>query len=128
MSTQTHDAMYQTIGGAAGLTTVVDNFYERLWADPELRHYFDGIDRAKLKDHQRAFLTYALGGGADAYQGKPLPEAHRNLHITNEAFDKVAWHLRLTLEELDVDRPLITIILGFVEGARPQVVVDQRGF
>ena len=35
MATTTHDAMYQTIGGAAGLTKVVDNFYERLWADPE---------------------------------------------------------------------------------------------
>jgi hemoglobin len=114
--------MYQTIGGAAGLTKVVDNFYERLWADPELRHYFDNIDKTKLKEHQRAFLTFALGGGTDAYNGKPLNQAHIDLHITNAAFDKVAWHLKLTLEELDVDRPLISIILGFVEGARSQVI------
>jgi hemoglobin len=127
MSTTTHDAMYQTIGGEAGLTKVVDNFYERLWADPDLRHYFDNIDRAKLKQHQRAFLTFALGGGTDAYGGRSLPEAHTGLNITEAAFDKVAWHLRLTLEELDVDRPLIAIIAGFVEGARSQVV-QQRGF
>lgn len=122
MATTTHDAMYQTIGGDAGLTKVVDNFYERLWADPELRHYFDNIDRAKLKDHQRAFLTFALGGGTAAYNGRPLNQAHVDLGITDEAFDKVAWHLRLTLEELDVDRSLISIIMGFVEGARAQVV------
>jgi hemoglobin len=127
MATTTHDAMYQTIGGAAGLTKVVDNFYERLWADPELRHYFDNIDKAKLKEHQRAFLTFALGGGTDAYSGKPLNQAHADLHITHAAFDKVAWHLKLTLEELDVDRPLISIILGFVEGARSQVI-NPQGF
>jgi hemoglobin len=119
--------MYRTIGGDAGLTELVNVFYERLWSDPDLRHYFDGIDRDALKRHQRMFLTYVLGGGPAAYEGRPLPEAHRGLNITSEAFDSVADHLRLSLEELDVDRPLIQIILGFVEGARPQVVT-QTGF
>jgi hemoglobin len=122
MAATTHDAMYQTIGGDAGLKKVVDHFYERLWADPELQHYFDGIDRDKLKQHQKQFLTFALGGGVDAYKGDSLSSAHSDLNITDEAFSKVAWHLTLTLEELDVDRSLIMIINGFVEGARRQVV------
>ncbi len=122
MATQTHDAMYQTIGGEAGIRRVVDHFYERLWADPELQRYFVGIDREKLKGHQRQFLTFALGGGVDAYKGESLSTAHADLSITNEAFSKVAWHLTMTLEELDVERPLVMIINGFVEGARRQVV------
>lgn len=117
-----HDAMYQTIGGDAGIKRVVDHFYERLWADPELRHYFDGIDREKLKRHQAQFLTFALGGGVDAYQGQSLGSAHAHLDITHEAFTKVAWHLTATLEELDVERSLIMIINGYVEGARSQVI------
>lgn len=117
----TTDDMYQAVGGDAGLTVLVDNFYGRLWADHSLDQYFAGIDRDTLKKHQRMFLTYVLGGPG-AYGGQPLTGAHANLHITNEAFDTVAWHLKLTLEELDVDRPLIRIILGFVEGARSQVV------
>ena len=126
MQTTLHDEMYQTIGGDAGLEAVVDTFYNRLWSDPDLKRYFEGIDRDALKRHQRMFLTYVLGG-PDAYDGRPLPEAHRGMSITDEAFDGVANHLRLTLEECDVDRPLISIILGFVEGARPQVVM-QTGF
>lgn len=119
---QTHDAMYQTIGGDAGIRRVVDHFYERLWADPELRHYFERIDRDALKRHQAQFLTFALGGGVDAYQGRSLGSAHADLAITDAAFTKVAWHLTATLEELDVERSLILIINGFVEGARRQVV------
>ena len=122
MATSTHDAMYQSIGGAAGVSRVVDVFYERLWSDPELRHYFEGIDREKLKHHQRQFLTFALGGGVDAYEGRALGEAHADLKITDAAFSKVQWHLRLTLEELDVDRSLIMIVNGFVEGGRSLVV------
>jgi hemoglobin len=119
---ETHDAMYQTIGGEAGLTKVVDHFYERLWADPDLRKYFEGIDRDRLKQHQRMFLTFVLGGGVDAYKGESLGSAHTDLHITDEAFSKVAWHLSMTLDELDIERSLSMIINGFVEGARSQVV------
>ena len=122
MSTETHDAMYQTVGGAAGINQIVDLFYEKLWADPELQPYFAGIDREKLKHHQRQFLTFALGGGTLAYEGRALGESHANLKITDEAFTKVQWYLRVTLEELDIDRPLIMIINGFVEGGRGQVV------
>ena len=114
--------MYQTVGGAAGINKIVDLFYEKLWADPELQPYFAGIDRERLKHHQRQFLTFALGGGTLAYEGRALGDSHANLKITDEAFSKVQWYLRVTLEELDVDRPLIMIINGFVEGGRGQVV------
>jgi hemoglobin len=121
-TTNVHDAMYQAVGGDAGLTVLVDNFYARLWADPDLKPYFEGIERDRLKQHQRMFLTYVLGGGPDAYKGRPLAEAHEPLGIDARAFDQVAWHLRETLIELDVDRPLISIIMGFVEGTRTSVV------
>ena len=122
MATETHDAMYRTVGGAKGIEQIVDLFYEKLWADPDLKSYFAGIDRDRLKHHQRQFLTFALGGGTVAYEGRALGESHANLKITDDAFSKVQWYLRVTLEELDVDRSLIMIINGFVEGGRGQVV------
>jgi hemoglobin len=121
MATASSDAMYQQVGGEAGLTTIVDNFYGRLWADPSLDQYFEGIGRDELKKHQRMFLTYVLGG-PHVYTGASLTTAHVNLNITDEAFDTVAHHLLLTLEEEDIERSLIKIIMGFVEGARVQVV------
>jgi hemoglobin len=122
MATETHDAMYQTVGGAPGINKIVDLFYEKLWADPELQPYFAGIDRERLKHHQRQFLTFALGGDPLAYEGRALGDSHSNLRITDAAFTKVQWYLRVTLEELDVERSLIHIINGFVEGGRGQVV------
>ena len=121
-----HDAMYQQVGGDAGMEKLVDNFYERLWADPSLDKYFEGIDGPTLKKHQRSFLTYVLGAGGPLYEGEPLGPAHANLNITAEAFATVKYHLQLTLEELDIERSLIMIILGFVDGAEPQVVSYQK--
>lgn len=124
---QMTETMYESIGGDAGLTVAVDDFYRRLWADDELKGYFEGIDKNELKRHQRMFLTMALGGGNGIYDGQPLPQAHTGLNITDDAFDKVAEHLRLTLVDLKVDKSLLQIILGFVEGKRNQVVM-QLGF
>jgi hemoglobin len=117
-----HDAMYQQVGGDAGMEKLVDNFYQRLWADPSLDKYFEGIDGTALKKHQRQFLTYVLGAGGSLYEGEPLSSAHASLNITPEAFATVKHHLQLTLEELDIERSLIMIILGFVDGAEVQVV------
>jgi hemoglobin len=118
---QITETMYESIGGDAGLTQVVDRFYTRVWADPELKPYFEGIDRDQLKRHQRMFLTYALGGGAN--EVRSLPEAHSGLKISDAAFDRVAKHLRYTMEELDVDKSLAQIIAGFVQGKRSSVVM-----
>jgi hemoglobin len=73
------------------------------------------------------FLTTALGGGDGTYDGQSLPSAHTGLNITDDAFDKVAEHLRRTLVDLKVDGSLLQIIIGFVEGKRSQVVM-QLGF
>jgi len=124
---QMTETMYEAIGGDAGLRVAVDEFYKRLWADDELKGYFEGIDREALKRHQRMFLTTALGGGDGTYDGQSLPQAHVGLNITDDAFDKVAEHLRRTLVDLKVDKSLLQIIIGFVEGKRSQVVM-QLGF
>jgi hemoglobin len=112
--------MYSSIGGEAGLNVLVDRFYVRVWSDPQLKPYFEGIDKDALKRHQHAFLTFALGGGSDTTRS--LPEAHTGLRISDDAFDRVAKHLRYTMEELEVDKSLAQIIAGFVQGKRSSVV------
>ncbi len=64
-------SLYKHVGGAPAVESLVDRFYERLWADQSLQNYFGGIDRVDLKRHQRMFLNLALGGGED-YTGRPL--------------------------------------------------------
>jgi len=120
---QIEQTMYQAVGGEAGLNTLVNEFYTRLWADPDLKGYFEGVDKDALKRHQRAFLAVALGGGNGHYDGNSLPVAHTGLNITDDAFDKVAHHLWMTMKELKVDGSLMGIIAGFVEGKRSSVVM-----
>ena len=122
---QTNDAaapsLYVRIGGDGAVDAAVEGLYQRILADPELSHYFTGLDVAHIKAHQRAFIASALGG-PERYHGRPLDEAHRHLAITTSEYSKVVDHLVDTLVALDVDEDVITDVTAAVRSLQPQVV------
>lgn len=114
--------IYDEIGGAPAVAAVVDAFYERLLADPELMSYFQGRDMRRLKAHQRALVTVALGGTAEEYSGKMMQPAHSGLAITNEAFDKVLDHLEAVLLGAGVAPLTAAKVLAILQPLRADVV------
>jgi NTE family protein len=72
-------SIYDSIGGAAAVRAAVDDFYDRVLADPELAPFFDGTDMRRLKAHQRSFVAAAIGGPElavfDAASGVSLVDA-----------------------------------------------------
>ena len=114
--------IYDEIGGAPAVTAVVDAFYERLIADPDLMTYFDGRDMARLKAHQRALVTVALGGTSEEYNGRMMQPAHAGMAITNEAFDKVLDHLLAVLTGAGVAPVTAAKILAILQPLRTDVV------
>lgn len=54
--------LFNQLGGADAIDVVVDKFYSRVSKDDRIRHFFTDIDMVKQREHQKAFLTYALGG------------------------------------------------------------------
>jgi hemoglobin len=114
--------IYDEIGGAPAVDTVVEAFYQRLLADPDLIGYFEGRDMARLKAHQRALVTVALGGTSQEYTGKMMHQAHAGLAITSEAFDKVLDHLAAVLAEAGVPAVTTAKILAILQPLRTDVV------
>src|SRR5688572_27919999 len=96
-------SLYQRIEYAGGLRRLVDKLYPRVLADPLLLVYFKHLNEQDLQWLRWHMLTLlaVVAGGPSAYQGRDLHEAHADLHITGEAFDRVLWHLQRTLQELE---------------------------
>jgi len=93
--------IYDEIGGADAVAAAVEQFYERVLADPALAPYFTDVDMAKLKSHQRAFIAAAIGG-PELYTGRDMKAAHARFGIKPEHFDLVVGHLVDTLSALGV--------------------------
>ena len=102
MTTAAPASLYERLGGVAGISAAVDDFYVRVTADPRLAGFFDGTDMATLRRHQMAMLSAATGG-PNEYRGRIMAEGHAGRHITNEHFDAVVGHLVEALTALGVD-------------------------
>jgi len=121
-------SLYQRIGYAGGLLWLVNTLYLRVRDDPLLMPYFkhlDDQDRRWLHWHMLTLLA-VVTGGPSKYHGRELHEAHADLHITGEAFDRVAWHLQETLKELGVPPEDEQAILAEVLARRTAVVTFEE--
>jgi hemoglobin len=121
MTIERPTSLFQSIGGAPAIAAAVEIFYERVLADPAVAPAFAGIPLARLKHHQRAFLTRALGGPA-YYAGRDMRAAHAGLAITDEHFDRVAQHLTDTLTGLGVDAAIVAQVVAGIAPLRAVIV------
>jgi hemoglobin len=90
--------IFDEIGGATAVLAAVDDFYQRVLADPELTGYFEGTNLKQLKSHQRSFIA------------RNMADVHARLHIKPAHFDLVVAHLVDTLSALGVSATTIEAI------------------
>jgi hemoglobin len=116
-------SIYDLLGRERGVTNAVSEFYQRILADPQLAHYFDGVDLIRLRWHQAKLLT-AVAGGPDEYEGRDLGAAHGHLGITSDDFDRVVGHLVAVLQDGGVDEATIGQLGAALVGHRDEIVAS----
>jgi hemoglobin len=89
--------LYEQIGGADGITQLIDVFYSRVLADPELKRFFAGVEMTKLRRMQTELFAAALGG-PQRYSGRTMVQAHRHLEIGLHDYQRFIRHLFDTLD------------------------------
>ena len=106
-------SIYELIGGAEALETVVEDFYDRVLADGELAGFFTGTNMARLKGKQVEFFAAALGG-PEPYTGAPMRQVHQGRGITMHHFNLVAAHLTDSLSAAGVPDDTVAQIIGAI--------------
>ena len=106
-------SIYQQIGGAEALETVVEDFYARVLADDELAGFFSGTNLARLKGKQVEFFAAALGG-PEPYTGASKSQVHQVRGITMHHFNLVAGHLSDSLAAAGVPGDIVEQITGAI--------------
>jgi hemoglobin len=117
----TMTSIYDQIGGEEALITVVDDFYERVLADPQLAGFFAGSNMSRLKGKQVEFFAAALGG-PDEYSGLSMKDAHRGRGIGQIHFDLVAKHLSESLVDAGVPDEIVDTIIGTIAPLSDDIV------
>lgn len=98
----TPPSLYERLGGSPGIENLIESFYIRVLADPELAPFFRDVALDRLKSMQREFFSMALGGPV-TYSGRPLGHVHHGRGITRHHFALFVAHLLETLRDLGCD-------------------------
>lgn len=117
-------SLYNDLGGTPAVNAAVDKFYDKVLADPDVNHFFDGLVMAKQKRMLEHFLTFAFGG-PNQYSGQNMRNAHRRqvAHGLNaNHFDRIVEHLGATLTELGVPANKIQEAAGIANSVRDDVL------
>jgi len=118
-------SLFERIGGDAAVMAAATLFYQKVIANARVGPFFRGLDLNAQVRKQAAFMTWAFGG-PNAYEYRPLREAHAELvtrlGLNDEHFDVIAALLRETLDELGIEEPLVNEVLAVVETTRDDVL------
>ena len=125
-SSEAEQTLYERIGGDSALTAAVRGLYDEMMKDTRTAHFFAGADVDSIVQHQTMFLTFALGG-ADAYDGPPIREAHEALELDENDFDALVDCLKNVLMRLDVADDLVDEVVDILETSKNDVLNIEDG-
>ena len=116
--------LYERLGGYEGISAVVDQFADSLFADKRISQFFIGMSddtRAQFKQKNKNLLCNATGGPCKIIS-RPAKEAHHGLGITAGDFEVVAGHLKDALNNFKVGPKEQEEVFAIILGLRSQIV------
>ncbi len=123
-------SLYERLGGAYAIASVVDDFIELLLrndvlnANPAIAEARARVPRAGLKFHVTT-LVCSVTGGSEQYTGRTMKEAHAHLHITEREWQAMLSDFRRVLNDYKVPEREQGELIAIVESTKPDIVVSE---
>ena len=122
-------SLYERLGGVYSIATVVDDFIDRIMADPRLNanplvdEAHHRVPPAGFKYLVTEMVCWATGG-PQKYTGKSMAASHRHLKITAEEWDAFLDDFQQTLDRFNVRAEEQAELKAIVNSTRSDIVVD----
>ena len=116
--------LYERLGGYEGISAVVDQFGDSLFADKRISQFFIGMSddtRAQFKQKNKNLLCNVTGGPCKVIS-RPANVAHHGLGITAGDFDVVVGHLKDVLNQDKVGPKEQEEVFAIILSLRSQIV------
>jgi hemoglobin len=129
MNTPDSKCLYDRLGGVYAIATVVDDFIDRIMADPRLNAN-PSVDEAHHRVPPAGFkylvteMVCWAAGGPQRYTGRAMKDSHQDLKITAAEWEAFLDDLQQTLDKFAVPQAEQAEIKAIVASTRAEIVCD----
>lgn len=118
--------LYERLGGATGIATLVDDIVEAHMNNPAIKARFlpyrdDPAHLASVKRHTCEFLG-AGSGGPEQYSGRGMPAAHRGMNVSAEEFMAAIDDILSALDKHKIDEQTRKDVLAIAYSLKEQII------
>jgi hemoglobin len=125
---QGQSSLYERLGGVYSIAVVVDDFVDRVMADPRLNAN-PAVNEAHHKVPPAGFkylvteMVCWASGGPQKYTGRSMAESHRHLNITPQEWDAFMDDFQQTVDKFKVPALEQAELRAIVESTYDDIVV-----
>ncbi len=118
--------LYQRLGGAAGIASLVDDTVEAHMNNPTINARFQPYrEEPERLDAAKRHLCDFFGagsGGPEQYGGRSMPEAHRGMNISAEEYLAAMDDIIATLEKHGIDDATRKDVLAIAYSLKDEIM------
>jgi truncated hemoglobin YjbI len=114
-------SLYERLGEMDGIHQIVTDTVALHHENPDISHFFDGIDDEQLIKHVTAFFAAGTGGPAN-YEGRDMVTAHATMDMSDADFDSAAADVAKAAAANGIDADAIAAVGAILESLRPAVM------
>jgi truncated hemoglobin YjbI len=124
-------ALWDRLGGEAGVKKIVDDLVDVAGKDPKVdfsrggKHKLTEDKADELKKKVVAYISSKTGGPLP-YEGKSMVDEHKGMGITDAQFDAFVKDFRDVLEKNKVPAADVKTLVDAVEGTRKDIVEKKK--
>ncbi len=114
-------SVYERLGEMDGITQIVTDTVELHHNNPDIGHFFDGVDDENLIKHVVAFFAAGTGGPAN-YEGRDMTSSHASMDMSDADFDSAVSDVAKAAEANGIDADTIAAVGAILESLRPAIM------
>ena len=113
--------LYQRLGGAEGLSAIVDDVLKNHLNNPIVAVRFESKDLEQL--HRLAVEFFGMGsGGPEKYTGRDMLTTHKGMNISEQEFIAVIDDILDALDKHQIDEVTKNEVLGILYSLKSEIV------
>ena len=119
-------SLYERLGGAEGISALVDDIVEAHMNNPEIKARFlpakdDPVHFAEVKRHLCEFLGSGTGG-KETYTGMDMPAAHRGMNISAGEYMHTIDDILIALDKNNIDPHTRSEVLAIAYSLKGDII------